>query len=188
MIRTATMEIVNRTGCGRLVIDDHVVTSARRVLTEHRDSTTFERRNRTVRMEFATTDHDHGINDSSPSLAVAARNSLRNAERFRRSGSFAFAATGLREAIPCGRASTCEYDNVIHSRIRRARAHQFRWPHSQQPRMSFPGSERRRPANRALGIQVEEISSLNFISFGFLLSCDQWSASTRPALRGKAGQ
>ena len=76
MIRTATMEIVNRTGCGRLVIDDHVVTSARRVLTEHRDSTTFERRNRTVRMEFATTDHEHGINDASSSLAVAARKLL----------------------------------------------------------------------------------------------------------------
>jgi len=122
MIRTATMEIINRTGCGRLAIDDHVVTSARRVLTEHRDSTTFERRNRTVRMEFATTDHDHGIKDSSPSLAVAALNSLRNAERIRRSGTFAFAAMGLREAIPCGRASKCEYDDVIHSRTHRTRA------------------------------------------------------------------
>ena len=110
MIRTATMEIVNRTGSGRLAIDDRVVTSTRGVLPGYRDSTAFERRNRTVRMEFATTDHEHGINDSSSSLAVATLNSLLHAERIRRSGSFAFAATGLREAIPCGRASKCEYD------------------------------------------------------------------------------
>jgi hypothetical protein len=115
MIRTATMAVVNPTGCGRLAIDDRVATSTRRVPPGYRDSMT-------VRMEFATTDHEHGINDSSSSLAVATLNSLRNAERIRRSSSFAFAATGLREAIPCDRASKCEYDDVIHSRTHRTRA------------------------------------------------------------------
>jgi len=56
MIRTAMVEIINRrTGCGPLVVDDHVVTITRYVLPEKRDPTTCDRGKRTVRTQCATT-------------------------------------------------------------------------------------------------------------------------------------
>jgi hypothetical protein len=154
MICTTTVINVTRTGFRPQVGDDHVATVARRVLAEHRDSTTFERGDRTVRTLHATTDLDRRSNGSCTSVAAATHYSFLGAERrIRRSGSRHFGATGLSGAIPSARASKCESDGVIHSRARHARVRSnFRWLQSRQSRMSFPGFERRRPAYRTLGI------------------------------------
>ena len=78
-------------------------------------------------------------------------------------------------------------DGVRYSRTRREHASIKFGRHLRNGRcLGFPGSDRRRPAHRALGITSEEYYSLHFFLYRFLLSCHQRSASTRPALQGES--
>jgi hypothetical protein len=143
MIRISAVALFFRTGFGPLVGD----------VRELRDSVTFERGNRTIRRYWATTDHATQSDNAHASLGGVTRHSFLSAElRCCHAGSRHVSAIGQCEALPSARASKCEYDVVFHNHAGRTRAEHFWWLQSRQPRMSFPGFERRRPAGRTLGI------------------------------------
>jgi hypothetical protein len=106
MIRTATVENINRTGFGPLVVEDHVATAARHHRSQCSDSTTFERGSHTVRTVCATTNNAIWTHVSCTSVAAATVNSFLGAERIGCSGLLVSVQPGY--GTRCDYASKCE--------------------------------------------------------------------------------